>query len=159
MNLKENIDRQLAQLAASPGDEPLLSLDVGGGKLECQLTAVDSMSCSFRLLELQTSKLAGAPMERLRELSESLSKRLSYLLEPIGLVEADAEHCIVQLRSNPPQRDEDATSYYELLLRTGGTIALCRYSKTHGGIRQTVPAVVTREVLGRLATDFVDAIA
>jgi len=159
MNLKEKIDRELTQLSTSSADEHLLSIDVDHGKLECQLTAIDSMGCSFRNLELQTSKLADASVNELKDLSDSLSQRLSYLLEPIGLVEADDEHCVVQLRSNPPQQDEDATSYYELLLRSGGTISLCRYTKNRGGIRQVVPAMVTREVLGRLATDFVDAVA
>jgi len=159
MSLKQQIDQQLTQLASSPGDKHELSIAVAGGHLECQLTAIDSMSCSFRLLEFQTSKLAGASVQQLKELSEALSKRLSYLLEPIGIVEADDEQCVVQMRSNPPQRDDDGTSYYELLLRTGGTISLCRYTKNRGDARQTVPALVTREVLARLATDFVDAVA
>lgn len=159
MNLQTKIHQQLTQLAASSADEVSLSIDVENGRLECHLTAIDSMSCSFRLLELQTSRLSGTSVQQLKELSEALSKRLSYLLEPIGVVEADDEQCVVQMRSNPPQRDEDATSYYELLLRSGGTISLCRYTKNRGDVRQTVPAMVTREVLARLATDFVEAVA
>lgn len=159
MNLNEQIERQLTQLAALPADEHLLSVAVDQGKLECQLTAVDVVGCSFRLLELQTGKLANATVDELKNVSDSLSKRLSYLLEPVGLIEADNEHCIVQMRSNPPQQDDKATSYYELLIRRGGTISLCRFTKEHGGQRQVIPAEVTREVLGRLATDFVDAVA
>lgn len=158
MNLQTKIDQQLTQLAASSADEVSLSIDVENGRLECHLTAIDSMSCSFRLLELQTSRLSGSSVQQLKELSDALSKRLSYLLEPIGVVEADDEQCVVQMRSNPPQRDEDATSYYELLLRSGGTISLCRYTKNRGDVRQTVPAMVTREVLARLANDFVEAV-
>lgn len=158
MKLKENIYRQLSQLAGSTVDEPLLSLDVGVGQLKCQFTAIDSMSCSFRNLELATNRLAGATLERLKELSDALARRLSYLLEPIGVVESDDEHCVVQMRSNPPQEGEGETSYYELLLRTGGTINLCRYQKIRGKARQLVPATVTHEVLARLAADFVDAV-
>jgi hypothetical protein len=58
------------------------------------------------------------------------------------------------MRSNPPQKDEHQTSYYELVVRRGGEIALCRYVKEPGEARRTVPACVTREVLLRLIGDF-----
>jgi amino acid transporter len=64
----------------------------------------------------------------------------------------------VQLRSNPPQKGEDGTSYYELMVRRGGDVTLSRYQKKSGQIRQIVPANVTREVLQRLAEDFVAAV-
>jgi hypothetical protein len=75
-----------------------------------------------------------------------------------ALVEADADRCSIQLRSNPPQKGDDGTSYYELMVRRGGHITLSRYSKKLGQLRQIVPAHVTREVLGRLADDFVAAV-
>ena len=62
--------------------------------------------------------------------------------------------CVVQLRSNPPQRDDDGRSYYELLVRRGGEIALARYRKENGNARQQIAATVTREVLLRLVGDF-----
>ena len=54
----------------------------------------------------------------------------------------------------PPQRDDDGRSYYELLVRRGGEIALARYRKENGAARQLIAATVTREVLLRLAGDF-----
>ena len=80
--------------------------------------------------------------------------RLTYLMEPISPIEIDAEACVAQLRSNPPQRDDDGRSYYELLVRRGGEIALVRYRKEPGTPRQQIAATVTREVLLRLADDF-----
>ena len=50
-------------------------------------------------------------------------------MEPIRPIELDADACVVQLRSNPPQQDDDGRSYYELLVRRGGEIALARYRK------------------------------
>ncbi len=44
----------------------------------------------------------------------------------------------MQLRSNPPQRDDDGRSYYELIVRRGGEIALTRYRKENGGARQQI---------------------
>ena len=50
-------------------------------------------------------------------------------MEPICPIEIDADACVVQLRSNPPHRDDDGRSYYELMVRRGGEIALSRYRK------------------------------
>ena len=44
------------------------------------------------------------------------------------------------------------------MVRRGGDITLSRYSKKSGQLRQIIPAQVTREVLGRLANDFVSAV-
>jgi hypothetical protein len=61
---------------------------------------------------------------------------------------------VAQLRSSPPQRDDDGRSYYELTVRRGGEIALARYRKESGKPREQIAAHVTREVLLRLADDF-----
>ncbi len=79
-------------------------------------------------------------------------------MEPICPIEIDADACVVQLRSNPPQRDDDGRSYYELLVRRGGEIALTRYRKENGGARRPISANVTREVLLRLVGDFCEAL-
>jgi hypothetical protein len=60
----------------------------------------------------------------------------------------------VQLRSNPPQRDDDGRSYYELTVRRGGEVALARFRKENAAARKQIPADVTREVLLRLVSDF-----
>src|SRR5205085_6536883 len=109
-------------------------------------------------LDLSSAKLADTSIDYLKTISDSLISRLTYLLEPIGIVEADADRCSVQLRSNPPKKGEDETSYYELMVRRGGDITLSRYSKKSGQLRQIVPANVTREVLTRLADDFIGAV-
>ena len=90
----------------------------------------------------------------MRKVAEALSARLTYLLEPIQPIEVDPDHCVVQMRSNPPQRNENRTSYYELLVARGGQLSLCRYEKDTSSIRQCVPAQVTLEVFWRLLGDF-----
>ena len=157
MSIRTDIERELARIQAVSG-RGLLQADVAAGRLEADLLAVDAIGCSFQTLGSSTSQLAHATLEQLKEISTSLTARLTYLLEPIGLVEADADRCSIQLRSSPPQKGEDGTSYYELLVRRGGDISLSRYSKKPGQMREIVPAHVTREVLGRLADDFVSAV-
>ena len=89
-----------------------------------------------------------------RPRARELAKRVNYLLEPIAPIELDAQGCTVQMRSNPPQKDDNGWRYYELLIRRGGSIALCRYEKQPGQPRVRVPAVLTHEVVGRLVDDF-----
>jgi hypothetical protein len=45
------------------------------------------------------------------------------------------------------------------MVRKGGDITLSRYSKKPGQLRQIIPANVTREVLSRLADDFIAVVA
>ena len=107
---------------------------------------------------MSSAKLADNSLDDLKTISDALISRLTYLLEPIGIVEADADRCSVQMRSNPPKKGEDETSYYELMVRRGGDITLSRYGKKSGQLRQIIPANVTREVLTRLADDFIAAL-
>ena len=157
MSLQPDIDRELTRLVAVRG-QGLLQVDAPSGRIEADLLAVDAIGCSLQTLAHTTDKLAQATMDELKATSNKLTQKLTYLLEPIGLVEVDADRCAVQLRSIPPRKNEDATSYYELLVRRGGDISLSRYEKRPGQPRHIVPANITREVLVRLADDFVAAV-
>lgn len=156
MSIRQDIERELKRIQAVSG-RGLLQVDLPFGRVEADLLAVDAIGCSFQTLAYTTPTLATATLDQLKEISQSLTAKLTYLLEPIGVVEADRDRCSVQLRSSPPQKGEDGTSYYELMIRRGGDITLSRYTKHPGQLRQIVPAQVTREVLGRLADDFISA--
>jgi hypothetical protein len=154
MDIKTDIQRELKRIQAVSG-KGLLQVDADSGRIEADLLAVDAIGCSFLTLAYSTDRLASSSLDELKSISESLISRLTYLLEPIGVVEVDRDRAAVQLRSSPPQKGEDGTSYYELMVRRGGDVTLSRYQKKAGQIREIVPANVTREVLERLADDFV----
>src|SRR4051794_15311095 len=157
MTTKQDIQRELTRIQAQNG-LGRLEADTPSGKLEAHLTAVDAIGCAFESFAYKTNKLAGSTVKDLKMLSDSLTAKLNYLLEPISAVELDLESCTVQCRSSPPQQGDDGRSYYELLVRKGGEILLCRYQKQPGQVRKVIPAQVTREVLARLAEDFVAAV-
>jgi hypothetical protein len=154
MSLVTEVRSALDRLNVPSHNPETLSAEAAGQRLTLHLAELDSLACGFTSLEFESHALAGAGMEQLKRVAEKLAKRLTYLLEPISPIEHDAEHCVVQLRSNPPQRDEDRTSYYELLVSRGGRLCLVRYAKTAGGLRQPIACHVTREVLLRLVGDF-----
>lgn len=159
MTLVEKTRTALAAIPAFAGGGQSLIAEHAGQRFEGELTGLDTLGCAFERFELRSEVLAGAPIERLRSVSEALAKKLTYLLEPISPIEIDAEQCVVQLRSNPPHRDEQGTSYYELLVRKGGELSLRRWTKEPGEVRRPLAAHVTREVLLRLVGDFSAAAA
>lgn len=157
MSLKTDVVQSLLQFASAGGGPFTLDVQGTNGRLAAQVTAVDRLACAFEELRLESPALANKSMDELKVLSNRLCQRLSYLLEPIALIETDADTCTTQLRSSPPSKEDDQTYYYEILVRRGGSIALMRYEKQPGVPRVVVPASVTHEVLGRLASDFDEA--
>lgn len=154
MSLKQQIQAELHRhgtLAAHGGGATLV-LDTNDGRLTARLTAIDQLACAFEELTWHAPRLDQADLAQLDRIATALAKRLSYLLESIRPVERDQDGCVVQMRSNPPHKDDDGTSYYELVVRRG-ELTLCRYAKVSGQARQTIPAHVTREVFCRLADD------
>ena len=158
MSLREMLNEELKNLEdAGPwtGPKTVRAAD-GTNRLECELTAVGKLGCAVNHVTLHTDALADASLDQLREISESLASRLSYLLEPVAPIEVDDEGCVVQLRSDPPHREGDERCYYELLVRRD-QLNLRRFRKENKTSREQVPAQLTREVLGRLTDDFVTA--
>ena len=154
MNLQQQAKDALANLTLGATFPQALTAEHDEQRLTCELVALESLACAFTHISVQSDALADATPQKLKDLGELLSKRLSYLLEPITPIEVDREQCVVQLRSNPPQQGDGASSYYELLVKKGGEISLRRYAKHKGQPRQVSPAHITREVLLRLVGDF-----
>ena len=159
MSIKSQVHTELNRLASLAATGPsTLRLDLGDGTLNATITQIDRLACAFEQYSYTVDKLANATVGQLKDVANTLSKRLSYLLESISPIEIDDEACIVQMRSNPPQKDDDGTRYYELVVARGA-LTLCRYSRISGQPRINVAANVTREVFERLAEDFVAAVA
>jgi hypothetical protein len=154
MSLAEEAKKGLAGLGTFAGTPHRLVAAQPDERLECELTTLDRVGCEFTRFVLSTDRLASATIDELKRVSQALASRLTYLLEPIKPIEQDADGCVIQMRSVPPQREADVTSYYEVLVRRGGELSLCRWAKASGDARQALPAQVTREVFLRLVGDF-----
>jgi hypothetical protein len=152
INLQAQFQQELGKLGS--GAAATLAVDAQPRKLTCDIVERNALAVSFNRLRLATTELASSTAADLERIGKALSDRLTYLMEPIAPIEIDAAECVVQLRSNPPQKDDDGRTYYELLVRRGGEIALTRYRKEPTSARQQVTATVTREVLQRLVGDF-----
>jgi hypothetical protein len=136
---------------------PVVAAD-GPRAIKCLVEQCDALSAAITDFSLQTPELANADIAKLQAASHSLCQRVTYLLEPISPIEIDATGCVVQMRSNPPHKDDNGLKYYELTLRRGGAVTLCRYEKQPGNGRTIIAATLTHEVLGRLVEDFDEAV-
>lgn len=125
-----------------------------GVDLHCEFSSIDSMACAFRHMSVEFE--TGRSSERLRETCDALSAKLTYLLEPLQIIECDAELSTVQMRSNPPQADEQTRRYYELTA-IPNRLSLCRFEKQPGHPRVQIESIFTHEVAIRLISDLAGA--
>ena len=161
MSLRNEIASELKRLIGTTSPTSVTATDVSGLEMRVDFTAVDSMSCSFLQIELFVPHLQQAAFDVLKQWADSLSKKISYLLENIGPLEYDPDAGQVLIRSTSPSQLPDGTQYYEIVLssKAGGNFSLCRYRSTKGQPgRDAVDVTVTHEVLLKLADDLVDTL-
>ncbi|MBA3315638.1 MAG: hypothetical protein M3552_12765 [Planctomycetota bacterium] len=163
MTVQDQIAAELGRLAgfSGPGTAVASAAGPDGMTVEAELAAVDAVGCLVTEVRAEVPKLAGASFDVLKTWGEALSRRISYLLETLGLLEADEEHGQVLIRSNPPDRQGSATAYYEVLLREDGPgrFSLRRYEAQKGSTgRVPVEMHLTHQVLKRLARDLVETV-
>lgn len=161
MLLHEQITQSLTGLKGLASDVPkTVGWSAGGGPtVEVDFTAVDSLGCAFRELRLSAEELKNVPFDRLRAWADELCRKVTYLLEHIGPLEADAEAQTVLIRSTPPTRQPDQTTFYEMLVQAPGRLNLRRYTRTgQNSNRRPCDMQTTHEVLVRLVNDIVAAI-
>ena len=85
-----------------------------------------------------------------------LAGRVTYLMEPLKVLEVDAAGGEVHIRSQSPTARADQRGYYEMRLFRQGTLRMQRFTfDDTTRQRKQSPCQLTREVLERLADDIV----
>jgi hypothetical protein len=133
----------------------------GGVDLAVDVMAADSMSCSCREIRMRVPALSGAGPDVLKKWALDLCARITYLLEQLGPLEIDVEGKQVLIRSKSPDKRDDSTAFYEILLQSQGAalFTLRRYRRdSHSAPREHVDLRTTHEVLEKLADDLVATI-
>ncbi len=105
-------------------------------------------------LEFATTSRAEWSSEALKDWGERLSARVTYLMEPLKVLEVDAAGGEVQIRSQSPTPRDQGRGYYEMRLFRHGSLRMERFVFDDATRqRRATPCQLTREVLERLADD------
>jgi len=134
--------------------------DGSGVSLSLDLLSIEMLGVSCEELRLEVPSLTGAAMDKLTEWANALCQRITYLLEPLGPLEFDAQANQVLIRSRPPDAatSPGQTKYYEVLLSSHGSgrFSLRRYQADRStNARTPAPIRVTHEQLAKLVNDLV----
>jgi hypothetical protein len=154
MTLENQLLQRLADWRPDSTSDGLTVEDAGSvWRATVQADAVDGVGC--RLREVGLARLAPLPDPApLTQRAQAVAGRVTGLLEPLRLVEVDAQREVAQLRSDAPAVKGDSLAYYEVTLHGHGGAEVARYeSGRAAGKRQQVPFTLTHEAIGKLVRD------
>ena len=136
----------------------VVTIDDGPDRINLEITSLDSVGVALDSLEFVAADRKEWTPRDLNAWGAKLSRRVSYLLEPLKVLEIDGGAGQVQLRSESPTVRGDSRGYYEVRLDRAGRCRLERYvvDPDRRGRRRT-PCHLTREVVERLADDIASA--
>ena len=159
MSLSQKI---AAALDARPENGALpcaLIVEEGPNRMTLHLTAAGPVGVAFDSLDFSTQARSEWSPESLKTWGDGLATRVTYLMEPLVVLEQDRIGGEVELRSQSPTARADHRAYYEVRLHPQGTLRLSRVAFDDASRRRR-PATcqMTREVIERLTDDLVASI-
>lgn len=146
----ENIISQLQKVPSGQAGEILAEDE--GLQVRVQLADWDRLGCRLEKLEMKGTRGHSLKLDPIR-----LGKELTYLGEPLRIVELEKHRGKAILRSFPPRRENGTVSFFEMILDAPEGLILTRLAyDRHLGQRSPVPVSLTRDTLERLLADLVD---
>ncbi len=160
MSLSQKIAAEVANALGAADQDITLHAEQGAHILDVPLILATPMGIECRALQFF---IANHPMMDLNDLKawgDRIAAKVTYLMEPLSFIEADAQQGQVLLRSGKPTPKNNRRTYYEVRLYKAGSLNLVRVAfddttKT----RQDIPCQFTMEVLERLTDDLVTTAA
>jgi len=132
----------------------------GPHRLTLHLNATGPVGLAFDALDFATESRPEWSAEALRGWGDRLTARLTYLMEPLVVLEHDPIDGEVEIRSQSPTSRSGRRAYYEVRLHPRGTLRLSRVVYDEATRRrQPASCQLTREALERLTDDLVACVA
>jgi hypothetical protein len=123
-------------------------------KLTLHLTALDTVGLAFTALEFTTASRPEWSSDALKNWGNRLAGRVTYLMEPLQVLEIDAQGGELQIRSQSPTPRDEQKGYYEVRLFRNGSLRMERFVFDGASRKRCQTACqLTREVLERLSDD------
>jgi len=136
----------------------LVTVNDGPDRINLEITALDAVGVAVDALEYVATDRDDWTPQALNAWGDRIVDRVSYLLEPLQILEVDGGAGEVQLRSGAPTTRQDLRGYYEVKLTRRGACRVERYVYDPAERRRRrTPCHFTREVVERLADDIAAA--
>jgi len=137
-----------------------VTVEEGPSRLTLHLNSAGPVGLAFDSLDFATNSRPEWSPEALRRWGDRLTARLTYLMEPLVVLEHDPVDNQVKIRSESPTHRSGRRTFYEARLRSQGSLHLSRVSYDEATRRrEPTPCQLTREALERLADDLVASVA
>jgi hypothetical protein len=150
MKRAEQIISQMRRNLAGPDGE--IQAMVGGLQVRLKLADWDRLGCLLERLEITHARGGTLGLDPAR-----IEAKVTYLGEPLAVIEAEEDGGKTILRSAPPRRDGEEVCFFEMVLDRSEGLSLVRYAYDRlRKERLTVPAPLTISTLDRLLTDLVE---
>jgi hypothetical protein len=160
MTLSRKIAAAVDEITAPLEAPREVTVEEGPNRLTLHLSAAGPVGLAFDSLDFATTSRPEWSPEALRAWGGRLTARLTYLMEPLVVLEHDPVDNQVKIRSESPTQRSGRRTYYEVRLHARGTLRLSRVTYDEATRRrQPEPCQLTREALERLADDLVASVA
>jgi hypothetical protein len=137
-----------------------VSIEDGAHRLVLHLTASGPVGLAFTALDFTTTARTAWTPEALKAWGDRIAARVTYLMEPLVVLEQDALAGDVEIRSHAPTSRGDRRAYYEIRIGAAGTLRFARVAFDESTRRRSaVDCMMTREVLERLIDDIIACIS
>lgn len=156
MSLSQKIAAEVADALGAASHNVTLHAHHDRHTLDIPLILATAMGIECQGLDLSVDDRDNLSLDDLKDWGARIAARVTYLMEPLAIIEADAMGGQVLLRSGKPTPRAGKRSYYEVRLRKAGNLTLARVAYDDATrTRQDVPCQFTKEVLERLTDDLV----
>ncbi len=158
MSLSRKLTAALDASPVHPGDPSCqVAVDDGGHRIALDLIACGPVGLAFDALNFNAPADPERTTDALRAWADRLAARVTYLMEPLIVLELDPVAGEAELRSQTPTARGALKSYYEVRLNKTGALQLTRVVFDDvARHRRPAPCQLTREILERLTDDLVD---
>ena len=141
------------QLQKGPSNRAgeILALD-GDLQVRVKLADSDRLGCLLEKLEMKSTDGHPLRLDPIR-----IEREMTYLGEPLRIIELEKHLGKAVLRSFPPRMENGTVSYFEITLDRSDGLSLTRLAYDRNlGTRSLIPAPFTRDTLERVLTDLVN---
>ncbi|MFO0951718.1 MAG: hypothetical protein U0835_11335 [Isosphaeraceae bacterium] len=158
MNLSTKIAAAVDQLPRDSQFPREVSAEDAGHALTLNLASAGPVGLAFSTLRYNGPGPDARTPDELHAWAGRIASRVTYLMEPLVVLEHDREAGELEMRSQAPTVRQGRRAFYEVRLRADGSLSLGRVVYDEAArARQDVPSQMTLEVLERLADDLVAA--